>query len=236
MIALGSMGTAQAADIHVTTTDDELNLTDPNGDCSLREAIESVNTGSGVDSCEAGNGIDDRIILPTLPAGPYVLSILGPFEELNGTGDLDIRDNLEISGDASGSTVIDGNGLVMMDRVLHVHFGAVVVLKNLTITNGNTGGDGGGILNEGTLTVMNSTISGNAADAGGGGGIMNLFGQSFTLTDSTISGNVSASSGGGYLGFFGFFSTLTNSTIADNKAVSGGGVSSRTPRPRSPTP
>ena len=180
LIALGSMGTAQAADIHVTTTDDELNLTDPNGDCSLREAIESVNTGSGVDSCEAGNGIDDRIILPTLP----------------GTGDLDIRDNLEISGDASGSTVIDGNGLVMMDRVLHVHFGAVVVLKNLTITNGNTGGDGGGILNEGTLTVMNSTISGNAADAGGGGGIMNLFGQSFTLTDSTISGNVSASSGG----------------------------------------
>ena len=49
-----------------------------------------------------------------------------------------------------------------------------VVLDGLTISNGfKPGGSGGGIYNNGgTLTVSNSTLSGNSAD-GDGGGIYN---------------------------------------------------------------
>ena len=49
---------------------------------------------------------------------------------------------------------------------------------------------GGGIYNDGTLLVINSTIAGNStADCvGGGGGILNNAGA-MTLMDSTISGN-----------------------------------------------
>ena len=82
--------------------------------------------------------------------------------------------------------------------------GANVTLKDLTITGGNgvannpsgTASDdglGGGVLNLGTLTVENSTLSGNSAQAGGG--IANLSGGTFAVSDSTFSGN-SAQAGG----------------------------------------
>ena len=56
-----------------------------------------------------------------------------------------------------------------------------------------SGGEGGGILNGGTLTVSNSTLSGNSAGLDGGG-IHN--GGTLTVSGSTLSGN-SASYGGG---------------------------------------
>ncbi|MCS7222227.1 MAG: CSLREA domain-containing protein [Anaerolineae bacterium] len=49
----------RAASITVTTTADELNA---DGDCSLREAIQAVNTRSPMDACPAGTG-DDLIVL-----------------------------------------------------------------------------------------------------------------------------------------------------------------------------
>jgi hypothetical protein len=59
------------------------------------------------------------------------------------------------------------------------------------------GGYGGGIFNEGTLTVINSTISGNTASGlgeGVGGGIYNEDGK-VTVDTSTISNNSASSSG-----------------------------------------
>jgi hypothetical protein len=76
------------------------------------------------------------------------------------------------------------------------------------------------IYNEGTLTLMNSTISGNTAD--NGGGIFNN-GGTLTLSGSTVSGNTAFQDGGGIdnssVGLI-----VTNSTIANNKAVRGGGI------------
>jgi CSLREA domain-containing protein len=47
---------SRAADISgVNTTADELNS---DNDCSLREAIQSANTDTGVDACTAGSGDD----------------------------------------------------------------------------------------------------------------------------------------------------------------------------------
>jgi uncharacterized protein DUF4347/polymorphic membrane protein len=95
---------------------------------------------------------------------------------------------------------------------------------------------GGGIYNyDGTLTISNSTISGNTA-ARSGGGIFNYSYYSgsptVTITNSTISGNTAARSGGGIFNYS-YYSgsptvTITNSTISGNTAQNrdGGGISS----------
>jgi hypothetical protein len=91
------------------------------------------------------------------------------------------------------------------------------------------GGAGGGIDNFGTLTINNSTISGNVA-LGGGGAIANI--GTLAINNSTIYGN-SAYDSDGY-GMGGGISndgilTINNSTIAGNQAGadmygSGGGI------------
>src|SRR5207253_338316 len=51
-------------------------------------------------------------------------------------------------------------------------------------------GDGGGIFNEGALTVTNCTVSGNSSDMNGGGiAIRSDSSGTLTLTNSTVSGN-----------------------------------------------
>ena len=101
-----------------------------------------------------------------------------------------------------------------------------VALIGLTITGG-VGYYGGGVFNSsGTLTVTDSTISGNSTSGydGGGGGIFNS--GALTVTNSTISGNL-ASRGGGICNS----GTLTviNSIISGNSndedsGGAGGGV------------
>jgi CSLREA domain-containing protein len=237
---------AQGATITVDTTFDGLN--DSDGHCSLREAIQAANTDSAVDACPAGSG-DDTI---TLPAGTYTLTLAGPDEDNNTTGDLDITDDLTINGAGADSATIDGNQL---DRVLHVHGGVAVEINGVEITNGKTpdgvsGGDGdpgGGIYNSGTLTVTNSTISNNTTGrgdsvggvatggkGGDGGGIYND--GTLTVTNSTVSSNTTGSGGDGLgLGYSysgdggdggGIYNsgtlTVTNSTISDNATGNGG--------------
>ncbi len=43
-------------------------------------------------------------------------------------------------------------------QVLDIQAGAQVVLNDIMITNGSNTSDGGGISNEGTLTISDSTI------------------------------------------------------------------------------
>ncbi len=83
-----------------------------------------------------------------------------------------------------------------------------LTLTDSTISGNTAGWAGVGILNYGTLTLTNNTISGNT-----GGGIENN--GTLTLTNSTISGNT-----GGGISNRGTL-TLTNSTITGN---TGGGI------------
>ena len=73
------------------------------------------------------------------------------------------------------------------------------ISDNRTGFPGHYGGSGGGIVNYGTMTIQDSTISGNTAPGGDfegyGGGI---YGNNNTITNSTISGN-SACAGAGFL-------------------------------------
>jgi hypothetical protein len=99
-----------------------------------------------------------------------------------------------------------------------------------TTIAGNHAGDGGGISNEGTLTVNNSTITGNTGGGGiggiEGGGIDN-YGGTLTVTNSTLTGNV-AGRGGGISSEGRPYNTLiiSNSTVSGNSApeYGGGGI------------
>ncbi len=82
-----------------------------------------------------------------------------------------------------GATIRGGAG--WNDRILYVAGGAHVDGSQLTIRNGNVITAGGGILNNGALSLANSTIVSNSA--GWGGGIQNY--GTLTLTNSAIVSN-----------------------------------------------
>jgi len=97
--------------------------------------------------------------------------------------------------------------------------------------------NGGGVYNEGTLTIENSTISGNTTGdsvtsgyfAGQGGGVAG-WGGTLTIRNSTLSGNATGNGsspgedgdGGGV--YANGATTIENSTISGNAARGYGGV------------
>jgi hypothetical protein len=126
----------------------------------------------------------------------------------------------------AADTTIDGGGVITISGANSVSVfsvnatGVKFTVRNLTIANGNSaGGYGGGIYNVGTLTVANSTLSGNHAGLGGGG-IASFFGATLTIANSTFSGN-SGDLGGGGISNSGTLS-VTNSTFSGNSAGAGG--------------
>jgi CSLREA domain-containing protein len=68
LLQVTRVAVAGGSAITVTTTTDEVNN---DGDCSLREAIESAISDMATDSCAAGNGGDTVV----LPAGTYSLTL-----------------------------------------------------------------------------------------------------------------------------------------------------------------
>jgi hypothetical protein len=107
--------------------------------------------------------------------------------------------------------------------------GGPMMLSNSLISGNATDGRGGGIFNDGRLTINNTTISGNRAGkagtsgGGGGGGIHNYFGW-LTLNNTTVSGNT-------ILGLYegsGIYvygtAILNNSTISGNTGGGGEGM------------
>jgi hypothetical protein len=137
------------------------------------------------------------------------------------------------------------------------NWGAMQV-SGCTFTDNRAAGSGGGILNRSTLTVSDSTFSGNSAPVGGaidnfttgtgtiddslfdsnssnyGGAVSNR--NTLTVTGSTFRGN-SASRGsggdgsGGGIGSSGTLS-VSNCTLTGNSATQGGGIAIGTYRSR----
>ncbi len=101
------------------------------------------------------------------------------------TSQLVINKNLTIDGDLNNDGVADVTlDAIYRSRVLQVQAGSNVMLDGLVITRGLVSGDGGdagsglaaanafggGIWNAGTLTLLNTSVTANAAAGGGGGG------------------------------------------------------------------
>jgi CSLREA domain-containing protein len=210
--------------IAVTTTADELNS---DGDCSLREAIQAANTNAAVDACVPGAGADTVLV----PAGTYLLAIPGANEDANQTGDLDILDHVTLVGDGAGLTILDGNQL---DRVLDMWTGLTVEIDALTVTHGRVQDlSGGGIYNQGTLTLNDVALLANtvvSADYYGGGGLTSeawALDSSVTLNHCLVQGN-SAPVGGGVSSCVGTGFTaemsVHDTTVSGNTAWFAGGL------------
>ena len=199
---------AMAALITVDSLEDT--QADNDGPCTLREAIINVNNNnqSGSTDCVGGSGADtiDFTVIGTITLGSTLPNITDP-------------DGLTIDG--GDAITVSGNNAV---QVLIVNAGAELTLIKLTVANGRVGSDsdfdgfGGGISNEGTLTVVNSTFEGNHAGCGGGG-IVNNF--ALIVTNSTFSGNTTICSGGGIVN--NGVLIVTNSTFSGNNTVAAGG-------------
>ncbi len=216
-----------AAGITVNTAMDE---TITNGLCSLREAITNANNdASTYPDCIAGAETDTITFV-----GNYTITLVG--SQLPA-----ITSAIIINGNGAANTIIqasDCNPVTLPGgctpatyRIFAVTSTGNLTLDSLTVRNAycdgcgqaGTYGYGGGIFNyEGTVTVTNSTLSGNKAYVGGG--IYNY--GTLTVMDSTLSGNSGGfgiSSGGGIYNDGGTL-TLTNSTLSGNIADQGGGI------------
>jgi CSLREA domain-containing protein len=221
--------TATAATINVTTTTDEFAA---GSRCSLREAISSANSDSlaQAQGCTKGSGAD----LILVPAGRFRITRAAPpsnppiptSEDNNVFGDFDIIAPVSIVHSGTLPAIVDDN--VSGERVFHNLAAGGTTIQGLTITDGSASADpenrGGGILNEGSLTVANTTIEGNSAVFGGG---LSTEGSSTaTLTNVTISGNRAFEDGGGVSVETGGTVNLNSVTVASNTADadhSGGG-------------
>jgi hypothetical protein len=164
---------------------------------SLPQAISDANANAGADTISFQAGLSGTITLAST---------------------LDVTDSAELTIDGESANItISGGGSV---RVFFVD-GGDLTLNNLTVADGSSS-LGGGIVNQGTLTVTNSTFSGNSAD-GSGGGIYNASNGTLTVTNSTFSDN-SANTGGGIYNNVDGMLTVTNSTFSGNSGVNGPGA------------
>ncbi len=136
--------------------------------------------------------------------------------------DFSIGKDIVLRGAGAGLTVLQGSG-APSSRVVGISEGVVATLEGLTITGGTIDEDnsGGGLINDGTATLIGVAVSGN--EAGSGGGLANKPGASLTLINSTVSGNIvtnpNFAGGGGITVELGATLTLVNTTVSGNRAA-----------------
>jgi hypothetical protein len=103
-------------------------------------------------------------------------------------GELLIDKDLNIAGPSANLLSVDGNGTTIAFSII---LGVEVSISKLTVTHGQ----GGGIWSSGSLTISNSTLSNNVVGLLGGGAIDNDQG-SLTIVSRTFSGNLAEYGGG----------------------------------------
>ena len=169
-----------------------------NTDCSLREAISAASNGGSI-------GFSDSLF-----SSPQTITLTN--------GQLGIFKSLTITGTGANLLTITP---VAGSRVFDVAAGNSFNISGMKLSGANAPAlFGGAIINNGTMSITNSTISNNSADLGGG--VRNQSGGTMSITNSTISNN-SANVGGGIYNDSGTM-TILNSDINNNSAKDGGGI------------
>jgi hypothetical protein len=176
---------ASAATITVNTSADT-----SASQCTLRNAITAANTDSVSGACSAGSGTDTIDVTAT---GTINLGSALP----------DISSDLTIAGPGSSNLDVHRSS-VSNFRIFNVaNASNTVTISGLTVSNGSlvgnfsTVGGGGGIRNNGTLTLDDVTLSGNSASDSetataarvAGGALYNTGSGTLDVNASTISGN-----------------------------------------------
>ncbi len=112
------------------------------------------------------------------------------------------------------------------NRLFTVKAGQTLTLTGLTLTGGNGGGatangDGGAILNLGTLTLHRCTVFGNRTGIAGDGGAIATIGP-LKATQCTFYDNNASAAGGAIRGAVGIVE-LVHCTVAGNSCLAGNG-------------
>ena len=229
-----SVQRSEAATLTVDSTAD-----DDGAGTTLREAILAANANPGLDTVvlPAGTfnldglkghlGVVDDLIITGAGAAQTIIS--GDLVNPSRIFFLDTGTNLTIEGVTieKGSTQFNNAGGVMQAIAL-----GSLTIRDSVIRN-NSSQFGGAIyasqnlnLGLGTITIENTTFSGNSTRLGPGGAIR-LFNNPVTITDSTFIDNQSRTAGeeeasnGGALHVTGGTLTITGSTFSGNSAGSG---------------
>jgi filamentous hemagglutinin family protein len=182
--------------------------TNDSGADSLRGQISAANALIGADEIRFAPGIT-------------FISLTSDQLDINTDGG-----DLTITGQGTNVTVERSTSTTSNFRIIETSGSGSVTLNDLTLQNGNSDGNGGGIYHNsyGSLSLNNSTITHNNA-AGRGGGIYTQ--NNVIATNSTISNNQAGDHGGGIAGdVVGKGAVfIIESQVADNTSGgSGGGV------------
>lgn len=234
--------TAFADVISVNTTADENGT---GASCSLREAVKTANTDTNFGGCTRVSlpGALEKIIVS---AGTYTISgelVITDTILIDGAGS-----TTTIVKNAGGTharifhigvntpnvtiqnlTIRDGNtltaGVFAGGGGLLSETGTIVTMNNVTVTFNTADDDGGGILNRGTMTCNNCSITNNKTTSNspkGGGGISNDDNAQLTLNSSVVltntTGGDTEAHGGGIRSGVGAMLVLSNSTVNGNIA------------------
>ena len=202
-----TLTSAQAATWTVTNTLDHT-VGPCDVECTLRDAITAAQAG-------------DVIQFAPSVTGTITLT----------AGQLSIDRNLTITGPGARVLAVSGNST---SRVFLVRRNITAAISGLTIRGGSAEANpdipsttvrvGGGIFNDGSLTLVACRITGNTAVSGAGsssasgGGIYNYIAGTLTMRDCQLSHNVARSSeafGGGL--YNAGTATLTNCTVSTNQ-------------------
>jgi predicted outer membrane repeat protein len=208
------------APINGNFTDAVSGLTIANGSsgCLVNQSFDTVTlTGMVVKNCTGTNGggiLNGGIMTITNS------TITGNVASGNGGG-------IYNSGSSNNSglnltdTTVSGNSATGSGGGIH-NEGGPANFSRITVNNNTANTQGGGIANSNSganLTVTNSTVSGNTANAvnGNGGGIANIgVGSTLTLTNVTVTANASSATGGGGVSNVANTVTIGNSIVAKN--------------------
>jgi parallel beta-helix repeat protein len=174
------------------------------GDGSLRADVTAAHKG-------------DTIVFNIPKSDPGYNASTGVWTITLTSGELLIKQDLSITGPGASQLTISGDKL---SRVFELSSKTKpqASLSGMTISNGDGqfGGIGGAINNNGTLTISNCTLSGNIG--GGPGGAINNYGT-LTISNSVLSDNSARE--GGAISNLGPL-TVNGCTLYGNSAVNGG--------------
>ncbi|MBR8832096.1 MAG: hypothetical protein N5P05_004446 (plasmid) [Chroococcopsis gigantea SAG 12.99] len=223
---------ASVITLTVNTVTDQNDGSNVNG-LSLRDALFIANQNR-----------NNQYVILLQDNARYQLTITGN-NDVSGSIKIPDYGNFTIKSQGTRPATIDATAIT--DRVF-TNEGSLT-LDNIILTGGYTrsySGGGGGILNSGQLTLINTIIKQNTSSAGGGiynyhNGTINLFnsavidntvsnsgggiyndGNAINLFNSTIEGNTAVDLGGGIYNFNGTVNSI-NTSIINNQSNVGGG-------------
>lgn len=182
---------AQAAVFNVTTTEYKYDGV-CDDDCSLLDAVYTANGLPGAHT----------VFVPT---GVYPVT----------GGPLTIWSNVTIQS-VGGQVTLDAQ---RTGRVVKINKAGNATFKGFLITNGKTTDGGAGVLNEGTLSLVDSVVNASVSSISCGAGLLNL-GTAY-VTGSAVSGNT-APNGAGICNGHTSTLTLTSTDVGFNQSTGDG--------------